>query len=327
MSIKLTDIIDIRTLQEIQDSFSAATGMAAIVSDADGRPLTRGSGVNDYFNNLLKRSGKANEASKKAAQSGRTAVITDAAGLISFAVPISAEGSVIGTFCGGQALPEPPDDSRLRRAARECNADPDEYAKNARKLAVVPKAKAEAAADMLFTMLDLISGSARSASDDKRDRDLGSIKGNQSEFKHKLKIASDIISDNTRSMHKLSEKFTELKKTSADSLAEVNATKDTVKVIEDVASNTRILGFNASIEASLAKESGKGFGVIAQEVRSLAETSKMSADKIDEAMNTIREYTTKINDNVKSTEEIVDGSLKNMDEFAEVISEIEKMLN
>ena len=40
-NLKLTDLIDIKTLQEIQDSFSKATGMAALTTDADGNPVTR----------------------------------------------------------------------------------------------------------------------------------------------------------------------------------------------------------------------------------------------------------------------------------------------
>lgn len=324
MSIRITDIIDVRSLQEMEEGFSAATGMAAIITDADGRPVTNGSGFNDYIRNVMKKSGKGNDCIKKASHSGRVSVTINPAGLVEFAVPLVLGADTAAVFSGGYVLPEAPDDGKLRRAAREVNADPDEFVKNVRKLQVVPKGKVESYADFVNGVMNVISGIAGHSSDDRSSH--GGFGGSQTELKRKLKFVSDIINDNTKSMNKLSEKFTELKKTSSDSLSEVNATKDTVKVIEDVASNTRILGFNASIEASLAKESGKGFGVIAQEVRSLAETSKMSADKIDEAMNKIREYTSKINENVQSTEEIVEGSLKNMQEFTTVVSDIEKML-
>lgn len=333
MSIKLTDIIDVRTLQEIQDGFSAATGMAALITDADGKPITKGSGFTDFCMNLTRKSRVGCErcercdadGARKSMQVGHGVAYTCHGGLMDFAAPITAHGEIIGSFIGGQVLPEPPDENKFRRIAREINVDPEEYIRAVRKIPVIPKARIEAAAAFLYTMANVISKLAYNDFEDKKD--MGNLKGNQAELKRRLKYATDIVASNTNSMKKLSEKFTELKQTSADSLAEVNSTKDTIKVIEDVASNTRILGFNASIEASLAKESGKGFGVIAQEVRSLADTSKMSADKIDEAMNTIREYTKKINDNVQSTEEIVDGSLRNMEEFNDVISDIEKILS
>jgi len=53
-----------------------------------------------------------------------------------------------------------------------------------------------------------------------------------------------------------------------------------VEVIDDIASTVNLLGLNAAIEAARAGSNGKGFGVIASEIRKLAESTKTNSDRI-----------------------------------------------
>ncbi|WP_028323582.1 methyl-accepting chemotaxis protein [Desulfatirhabdium butyrativorans] len=60
-----------------------------------------------------------------------------------------------------------------------------------------------------------------------------------------------------------------------------------VNVIEEIARKTDLLSLNASIEATRAGEQGKGFALVAEEIRSMAENSKRSSAEIDRMVHDI----------------------------------------
>jgi len=243
-------------------------------------------------------------------------------GLYDFAAPIIVDGKMIGSFIGGQVLPEPPDLNKFRKIAVELGIDPEEYINAVKKVKVIPKQQIEAAADFLYVIAKVLSSIAYSNLHAKETNT--SLVGIEESLKQKI-ISMDTLTRSTAEhINELDKSFSELKNIAENSVAQVNTTNDTVKVIQDIAMNTRILGFNASIEASRSKESGKGFGVIAQEVRNLAETSKSSADKIQVTMKKISEFTEEIDEQVKKTEKMVEGCYKNLEEITEFLNELKE---
>jgi len=69
------------------------------------------------------------------------------------------------------------------------------------------------------------------------------------------------------------------------------AVSSILAAMRDIAGQTKMLALNASIEAARAREAGRGFGVVAQEVKLLAEQTRLAADDVEGKLQGIRAAT------------------------------------
>jgi len=104
----------------------------------------------------------------------------------------------------------------------------------------------------------------------------------------------------------------------------VQSISSTIGLVEDIAEQTNLLALNAAVEAARAGEHGKGFAVVASEIRKLADESKQATTKIISLINDIQQTA---NSTVLATEEGT-KEIESGLELAHIISEnIEQLIN
>lgn len=96
----------------------------------------------------------------------------------------------------------------------------------------------------------------------------------------------------------------------------LNETDTILRFIKTVANQTKLLGLNAAIEAARAGEHGRGFTVVAQEVRKLAENSVASADKIENIVQDIEKSMKKIAAGIADTSSVIQRQASASEELA-----------
>lgn len=161
----LEDLVDISLLQKIQDSFSNMTGMAALTTDANGKPVTKGSGFTDYCMKYTRQSKIGCErceqcdkfGAESALHSGKSETYMCHSGLIDFAAPIVINGELVGCFIGGQVLTEQPKKEFIRLIAEDLDIEFEPYWEALQEIPILEKEQVDAAAEFLFTTASVIS--------------------------------------------------------------------------------------------------------------------------------------------------------------------------
>ncbi|QGU96298.1 hypothetical protein GOM49_15420 [Clostridium bovifaecis] len=114
--------------------------------------------------------------------------------------------------------------------------------------------------------------------------------------------------------------FTELKETSIHA----SNTDDIIKFINKIANQTRLLGLNASIEAARVGDAGRGFGVVASEIKKLSTSSSDSIKQINQVINSIQKSVQSINEKLNESAAISNEQFDSILKILESINNLQK---
>ncbi|WP_300801174.1 methyl-accepting chemotaxis protein [uncultured Desulfovibrio sp.] len=119
------------------------------------------------------------------------------------------------------------------------------------------------------------------------------------ETRHKASAGADIVRNALKSIQRVHDVSLALKTDMAQLNTHAQAIDQIMGVISDIADQTNLLALNAAIEAARAGEAGRGFAVVADEVRKLAEKTMSSTADVGNAIRAIQESTSKSSDAVE----------------------------
>lgn len=277
--IDLSSIMEKAFWQKLQDTFSKATGLAALTVDNE-KPVTEGSNFTAFCMDLTRKSPEGYrrcnqcdlDGGKRSRETGRPAVYQCHAGLVDMGTPIIVDNQQIGSVLAGQVLPDEPDEDKFRAYAKELGIDPDIYIDALNKVPRVSREKIDAAAELLYMISVKI----------------GEVWNQRSVIESMSKaIGSDIehIRERVGRLRDGAEAGLKTQQELQGGIDDIRATLGNISGVANgiraISKQTRFVGLNASIEAARAGEAGRGFSVVAEEVRTLSDHSCKTVDEIE----------------------------------------------
>ncbi len=171
--------------------------------------------------------------------------------------------------------------------------------------------------------------------------DLVSINGKVGELCKDSKLGIDSILDTKKTIDDFSQKLQHMSVTIDENLqveaeltervsqvsSETAQVKSILNVIKDIADQTNLLALNAAIEAARAGEHGRGFAVVADEVRQLAEKTQKSLNEIETTIGVIIQSISDVSDDMRKNSEKLPHLSENMQNSKDSMENISLLMN
>lgn len=137
----------------------------------------------------------------------------------------------------------------------------------------------------------------------------------------------EVVNETITGINNLSENISESSSAILKLQEDTNQVNQVLDVIKSIAEQTNLLALNAAIEAARAGEQGRGFAVVADEVRSLASRTQDSTTEINEILSQLQEAAQSAVSKMEHSKNQVESSVARANEAGESLSAITEKVN
>lgn len=130
------------------------------------------------------------------------------------------------------------------------------------------------------------------------------------------------VEEMTESAQHLSDYMDKITSAQEDLTYQVANSSKILDMINTISKNTRILGFNAGIEAARSGEYGRGFAVVAKEITNLADKSGNSVNDIRQLLNSMQRKVEEVSQDIHQTQQITSAQSTAIIEISKAMQQL-----